>query len=63
LETDGIVHRKAFHEIPPKVEYSLTDFGVSLQAALTPLCNWGGQHMQRIGAIRRPCATEAQEGA
>jgi DNA-binding HxlR family transcriptional regulator len=56
MEADGIVHRNAFPEIPPRVEYSLTDFGISLQGALTPLCEWGGQHMQRIGASHRKCA-------
>jgi DNA-binding HxlR family transcriptional regulator len=60
MESDGIVHRKAFHEIPPKVEYSLTDFGVSLKAALTPLCDWGGRHMKRIGAIHR-CGTSNEK--
>jgi DNA-binding HxlR family transcriptional regulator len=55
MEADGIVHRKAFHEVPPRVEYSLTTFGVSLLEALTPLCEWGGRHMKRIGAAHRPC--------
>jgi DNA-binding HxlR family transcriptional regulator len=54
METDEIVHRQVYHEIPPKVEYSLTAFGVSLQDALTPLCEWGSTHMQRIGATHRP---------
>jgi DNA-binding HxlR family transcriptional regulator len=54
LEADGVVHRKVFPEIPPKVEYSLTAFGLSLKDALGPLCRWGDKHMKRIGAIRRP---------
>ncbi len=58
MEADGIVCRQAFHEIPPRVEYSLTDFGVSLKEALTTLCEWGGIHMKRIGAIHRPCAVD-----
>jgi DNA-binding HxlR family transcriptional regulator len=61
LESDGIIHRKAYPEIPPRVEYSLTPFGVSLKEALTPLCRWGSKHMQRIGAIHRPCETEELE--
>ena len=63
LEADGIIYRKAYPEIPPRVEYSLTPFGVSLKEALTPLCRWGTKHMERIGALRRPCSTEVQEGA
>ena len=47
LESDGIIHRKAYPEIPPKVEYSLTPFGVSLKEALTPLCGWGVKHMKK----------------
>ena len=53
MEADGIVRRKVYHEVPPKVEYSLTPFGASLQAALSPLCEWGERHMKRIGATHR----------
>jgi DNA-binding HxlR family transcriptional regulator len=48
MEADGIVRRKVYHEVPPKVEYSLTAFGVSLQETLAPLCEWGSRHMTRI---------------
>ncbi len=63
LEADGIVHRKAYPEIPPRVEYSLTSFDVSLKEAMTPLCLWGTRHMERIGAIHRPCATDGRDRA
>lgn len=52
LEADGVVHREAFHEIPPRVEYSVTEFGASLNAVLEPLCKWGEQHMERIDALQ-----------
>lgn len=52
MEADGIVHRKVFHEVPPKVEYSLTELGVSLNDALIPLGDWGERHMERIVAAR-----------
>ncbi len=48
LERDGIVSRKDFQEIPPRVEYALTPFGKTLKTALTPLCDWGKKHMKRI---------------
>jgi DNA-binding HxlR family transcriptional regulator len=48
MESDGIVARKDFREIPPRVEYSLTGFGVSLSEALRPLGDWGREHMSRI---------------
>ncbi|MDQ1045352.1 helix-turn-helix domain-containing protein [Streptomyces sp. V4I2] len=41
LEADGIVHREAFDEVPPRVEYSLTPRGAALNAALAPLGAWG----------------------
>jgi DNA-binding HxlR family transcriptional regulator len=48
MEADGIVARKDFQEVPPRVEYALTRFGVSLAEALRPLCEWGREHMARI---------------
>jgi DNA-binding HxlR family transcriptional regulator len=52
MEADEIVARKDYQEVPPKVEYSLTRFGVSLTDALRPLCDWGSRHMRRIGATK-----------
>lgn len=40
MEADGIVHRKVYPEIPPKVEYSLTPWGQSLCPALDALLKW-----------------------
>lgn len=54
MEADEIVHREVYHQVPPRVEYSMTEFGASLIAALTPLAEWGEKHMQRIGATHRP---------
>jgi DNA-binding HxlR family transcriptional regulator len=48
MEADRIVARKDFQVIPPHVEYSLTEFGISLAEALRPLCEWGREHMARI---------------
>jgi DNA-binding HxlR family transcriptional regulator len=48
MERDGIVRREVFYEVPPRVEYSVTEFGATLNAALEPLCNWGKRHMERI---------------
>jgi DNA-binding HxlR family transcriptional regulator len=45
LEDDGIVHREDYGEVPPRVEYSLTPLGVSLNAALSPLGAWGREHI------------------
>jgi DNA-binding HxlR family transcriptional regulator len=53
LEADGIVNRKVFSTVPPKVEYSLTDHGKSLKQALNAICDWGKKHMERIGAVNK----------
>lgn len=45
MEADGLVHREMYHQVPPRVDYSLTVLGVSLNDALTPLCEWGKMHL------------------
>ena len=44
LEADGLVHREEYPQIPPKVEYSLTERGQSLIPILDQLCAWGDEH-------------------
>lgn len=44
LETDGLVMRKEYPQIPPKVEYSLTEKGESLIPILDAMCDWGEKH-------------------
>lgn len=44
LEADGLVHREEYPQIPPKVEYSLTERGRSLIPLLDGLCEWGDTH-------------------
>ena len=56
MEADGLVHREAFPEIPPRVEYSLTELGASLNDALLPLCDWGERHVEAVRAARAPAA-------
>ena len=54
MEEDGLVHREVYRQVPPKVEYSLTEDGVSLNAALAPLGKWGTDRIRRIGAEKVP---------
>ncbi len=56
LEADGIVHREAYDEVPPKVEYSLTEQGRALNAALAPLGAWGKERLARLAAQETPAA-------
>jgi len=49
LERDGIVHRKVYAVVPPKVEYSLTRHGGSLKPILKQMSAWGTKHRARYG--------------
>lgn len=50
MEEDGLVRREVYAEVPPKVEYSLTEDGASLNDALESLGAWGTGRMRAIGA-------------
>ncbi|MBB1078463.1 helix-turn-helix transcriptional regulator [Limosilactobacillus sp. STM2_1] len=47
LEQDGIVNRKVYNQVPPRVEYSLTDEGKSLRNILLAMSDWGEKRIQR----------------
>lgn len=49
MEEDGLIHRKVYAEVPPKVEYSLTEAGAALNEALLPLGEWGRQRIRHNG--------------
>ena len=57
LEADGLVSRKVYAEIPPKVEYTLTERGASLLPHLEGLAEWAMTHMQGIYTSREKYAT------
>lgn len=44
METDGLVARHDYAEVPPRVEYSITPLGLSLNEAVTAMSKWGKQH-------------------
>jgi DNA-binding HxlR family transcriptional regulator len=48
MEADGLVHREIFPEVPPHVEYSLTDFGQTLVPMILAMKAWGSAHRERI---------------
>ena len=55
MEEDGLVHREVYAQVPPKVEYSLTELGLSLNEALGPLGDWGLKRLRREGLeVTRP---------
>ncbi|MBW7475478.1 winged helix-turn-helix transcriptional regulator [Paenibacillus oenotherae] len=45
LEKDGIVNRIVYNQVPPKVEYQLSEYGDSLRLILNSLCTWGDNHI------------------
>lgn len=59
LEADGVVTRQVFAEVPPRVEYSLTEFGRTLAPVLDALRAWGERYrVERQGLPpREPCAS------
>lgn len=56
LEQDGIVQRTVYQQVPPKVEYTLTEHGRRVQPLLDSLLTWGHGYLQREGARCLPPA-------
>ncbi|MBV7532545.1 helix-turn-helix transcriptional regulator [Chitinophaga sp. sic0106] len=48
LEQDGIIERKVYAEVPPRVEYKLTPLGITLVPVITALCDWGEAYKNRM---------------
>lgn len=48
LEADGIIHREVYREVPPKVEYSLTELGESLRPIILLMMEWATQNMEKV---------------
>lgn len=46
MEAQNLVHREVYPVVPPKVEYSLTDLGVSLMPVLVAMRNWGADYLR-----------------
>ncbi len=48
LERDGLVARHVYAEVPPRVEYELTELGFTLHEPLLVLCRWAEQHIAQV---------------
>ena len=53
MEEHGLVHRKVFAEVPPRVEYSATKLGLSLRPIVASLCEWGRKHARDLDDPQR----------
>lgn len=53
LELDGIVHREVYPQVPPKVEYSLTEFGQTLMPVIQVMHDWGSQYESQCQHYKR----------
>ena len=63
LEADGVVSRTVFAEVPPRVEYALTEVGESLAAIVEQLDRWGADYAQSAGLGRPTHASLALDQA
>lgn len=50
LESDGILFREVYPQVPPKVEYSLTELGHSVMPVISSLCHWGEKYEEFVQA-------------
>ncbi len=51
LENDNLITRHVYPVVPPKVEYSLTDFGKSIVPILDAMCTWGTEYLENTGHV------------
>ncbi|MFG1266101.1 winged helix-turn-helix transcriptional regulator [Xanthobacter aminoxidans] len=53
MEEHGLVHREVYREVPPRVEYTATRLGLSLEPVLLALCEWGRMHAMELDELDR----------
>ena len=63
LERDGLVTRKVYPEVPPRVEYSLTALGKTLRQLVRGLVDWSGAHLEEVDAARAAYDSRARKHA
>lgn len=59
LADDGVIIRRDYQELPPRVDYEMTPFGHSLAQALKPLCAWGDENRCRIAELQKEALSAA----
>ncbi|MBV8964090.1 MAG: helix-turn-helix transcriptional regulator [Hyphomicrobiales bacterium] len=48
MEEHGLIHREIFRQVPPRVDYSATPLGLSLEPVIMSLCEWGRRHAAEL---------------
>ena len=56
LERDGVLLRKVYAQVPPKVEYSMSELGETLRPVITMMRSWGADYLQQRAAVTAPPA-------
>ncbi|HAX73828.1 MAG TPA: transcriptional regulator [Firmicutes bacterium] len=59
LEDANLISRKSYSTIPPKVEYTITEKGLTLYPVLSAMCDWGYEHMTDDYELINPICTES----
>lgn len=62
LENDGVIKRTLYPEVPPRVEYSITEFGRTLIPILEALCTWGATYLENGNSPVPECTAKAKKG-
>ncbi|MBO3064783.1 MULTISPECIES: winged helix-turn-helix transcriptional regulator [Staphylococcus] len=61
LEKDGIINRIVYDQVPPKVEYELSEYGQTLGNILSSLCYWGEYHVEKMYEQGEPVTLNQQD--
>ncbi|MFA4877194.1 MAG: helix-turn-helix domain-containing protein [Methanoregula sp.] len=61
LEEDGVIRRKVYAEVPPRVEYTITDFGKTVLPILEALCDWGARYLGVEDTATDKCQAKAKQ--
>jgi DNA-binding HxlR family transcriptional regulator len=62
LEKDGVIKRTIYPEVPPRVEYAITDFGRTLIPILEALCTWGTTYLENGNSPVPKCTAKVKKG-
>ncbi|MFD0694585.1 winged helix-turn-helix transcriptional regulator [Paenibacillus sp. GCM10027628] len=62
MERDGLIERRVYQEIPPKVEYFISEHGRTLHSVLADMCGWGFKHLEYISSASEESENDGVKG-